>query len=808
MITRLATAVLVCASLLTHAGALPTPLLELRFEGDARNAGALGGEGELVEYAPGEGPVFDHGIRGTAISFARASRSGGTSLTEQAGGAVVFGDEALAGLRQCTLSAWIFPLDTTGPARIIYTPREWDLMTSNLRVTLKYQVEGKDHFLHAPRDSAPMVAEQWNFIAVTVDFEAQQAAMYVAPLGAELALAGRWDDLPEMDRGDGVLQIGNLGGIRPLKGLVDNVRVFDAALSESEVRALHEADLPQKRTLQGYPRTDVGTIMTEFSNSDVFFSTRWGRDNAVENIRAFGANRVVWVYTSDANFVASVRETGATVQGAINSVPRMEDLSGYAVDLDGTILIAPWMAGWGAKWGCNNQPAFREAVLKNARGALDAGVDWLQYDDGALNVSAHSWGGGCMCDPCMEAFREYLRGVPEETLREAGIEDPEGFDYREFLAERHDIRDAAAYKAGRGRLPTTPLFEDYLRRSVLAYFADLRRELDAHAGRRVPLSVNMNLRHPTQRHAYLLGAVDFLIGETWSLAPADLALSARAGQALGRRQITSPYPHNINDTRLALATTYALGEFFLVPWDVWMGPDAPERYFGTVEQYGDMYDFVRGNPELFDSFEAPARVAVIVNTESGDAARARQAVERLLAARVPFALELSGRRYFEARLDADRLAGYDLLMAACDLEGLPEEDRAALEAARRETPLLPDDRAADRLLARFAPVDVWGPETLHVFPRVAADPASRTLVCHVLNYTQAGEERAVLPLRFISLGLRETAMLGPAVLRATWHEPGREPVEMMVDELAEGVRLIVPQVREWGIARVEFAAGE
>ena len=42
----------------------------------------------------------------------------------------------------------------------------------------------------------------------------------------------------------------------------------------------------------------------------------------------------------------------------------------------------------------------------------------------------------------------------------------------------------------------------------------------------------------------------------------------------------------------------------IVPWDVWQKNNGGPRYFGTAEEYADIYGFVRAIPELFDGYEA------------------------------------------------------------------------------------------------------------------------------------------------------------------------------------------------------------
>ncbi|MDH7570966.1 MAG: hypothetical protein QHJ73_15425, partial [Armatimonadota bacterium] len=634
---------------------------------------------------------------------------------EKAGGAITFHHARLAGLRRFTLVLWFRPLSAAGPARLFWLTPEWDVLLSGNAVHFKVKSAGTDHTFSPPRGQG-VVSEGWHFLTIAADLTAGTALLYLGTPERAPAPVARWEEIPPPDPGEGAVEVGNLAGIRPFKGWVDEIRLYGRVLSEEEVQAAYRESSPRPVRLGEcvVPRERMPGL--DFRYSDVCFSTRSVRKESLETIRAFQANRVVWVYTADPQFVRALHELGATVQGTVNTIPRTPDLSAYCVDLDGTPLVAPWMVAFNRrdppKWGCNNQPAYREAVLDAARKALDAGVDWIQFDDWALIVSAHSWGGGCFCNRCMAGFAAFLAAQPLERLREAGIDRVEGFDYRRFLAEKHGIRDAATYKARRAALPTTPLFEEFQRHSVRAYFRDLRLALDRHAKRRVPLSINSNLTDPSQNRNFMADMVDFFLGETHSPTLADLAICARSALALGKHQIVSPLPRSLPEARVALAATYALGEFYLVPWDLYMGSDATgiqPRYFGTVEEYGDLYRFVRQHPNLFDECEAAATVCVVVNTDRYDPEKTRALVNRLLRAQVPFAFAFSGRRFFEQRLDPAHLARFHLLLRLNELAEFPPEDRNALQAAQESAALLSGDGVDDAVLESLAPALAWGP---------------------------------------------------------------------------------------------------
>lgn len=787
------------AAVVGPVSAQAAPLVDLPLAGGLQNDGSLGGLAQLVEYVPGQGPRWGLGPTGLGLDLSRSARAGGND-TSLAGGAVVIDHPGLRGLRRFTFVAWLRSVDPAGPARVAYMHGAWDLWLANRRLGVKLVVDGKDVQVATPPAE---LGDGWQFVAVALDGEAGRASVYLGSRAERPAEHRAYEGVPAPDAGAGRLELGNLAGIRPFRGGLARVRLFDVVLDTAQIASLYDQDLVRGGlAATARPRTDpVG-----FAYSDICLSTRSPRPNSLEVIRSFSANRVVWVYTNDAGYVAQVHAAGATLQGAINTIPRTPDLSAYAVDLDGTPLVAPWMAGFSrtdpVKWGCQNQPAYRAANFAQATGALDAGADWIQFDDWWLGVSAHSWGGGCLCDRCVAGFAEYLAGLTPDRLAELGVERAEGFDYRVWL-RAHDIPDAATYQKRKRDLPLAAAFVDYQRRSVRAFFEDLRARLDAHAGRRVLLSVNGNLQNPSQDQHFMADLVDAYIGETWSEALPDLAICARAAEALGKHQIVSPFPHHVSDARLGLAATYALGEFYLVPFDIWMGPESKERYYGTVEEYGDLYAFIRAHRELFDGFENPGLVGLVVDLDRYSAETVRRAADRLLTAQVPFAIVACGHRYYDLPLDPDRLGAARLLLDLTDRGSLDPADAAVLEATAARACVLRPEELTDELLAALRPVDVWGPEGLYALPRVR--PGGRELVAHVLNRVRSSAHGPVVPLAHVGLGLRREAALGATIQRADWFAPGAEPAELTVEELPGMWRLVLPRLAEWGVVRVTFA---
>jgi len=792
----------------------PRPLIELLLANDLMNTGSLGGEARLVEYAAGQGPRFGPGRVGMGLDLTASSRGGGSDRSKAGGAALV--DAPAVGQLQCfTVSVWFLPIGPNSPARLLYYGPSWDLFVAGNAIGFKTRHDRQDRPHLTPKDRSPVVEGVWNFVAITFDGRTGQACCYHALEDAPPQLICTWSNVPKPDRGTAVLEVGNLGGIRPFRGWIDNVRVFDRALAAEQIKELVARDCPPRPSLPERarslpPRTPL------FDHSDVCLSSRSKRPNSIETIRAFRASRLMWCYSADAEFIQQCKQAGTkTFQSAINSLPGHDNVLAHCLDLEGRPMVAPWMVAFNREkpvyWGCNNRPKFLETSVQRATRALEAGADWIQFDDWALIVSAGAWGGACFCDDCMAAFREYLAThLTEQDRARLELDDLATFDYRRHLAERHGIRDAKAYKTQRRSLPLAPYFEDFQRRSVRKFFTELRRRLDDAAGRRVPLSINSSFFHPAQRDNFIVDLVDFLQGETWHFDLAGLTMACKTAEGLGQWQVFVPKPRDVREMRMGIAAVYAMGQIMLVPWDMYMGSDASgikPRYYGTVEEYGDLYHFIRDHADLCDGCVNPAVVGVVVDLDHFDRGRVTRLCERLLAAQTPFTFLPVGRSYYPCHLKRERLNTLDMVVVAANRDALPEEDRAVLQSAAGEAVVLADSDLSDTLLRRYSLFEVWGPKHIYVIPRVKPDAATRTLVCHVLNRVpmHQGEERqATHELKWVSFLLKRRAFLGGPPTGARWHMPGAKSIDLELEPLADGTRVILPRLPLWGVVELTF----
>lgn len=336
--------------------------------------------------------------------------------------------------------------------------------------------------------------------------------------------------------------------------------------------------------------------------SDVTLSSRWERRGpehyTIEALRTFHATRLDWIYNPSKELVDEVHAMGIPVSVAMTAGIARHHPNMWARGLDGEPLSFPWMAGWNAWQGCSNNPEYMDHLIREMKKALDHGADSFQTDGICVNSGLARHTTACFCGHCMAGFRGFLgQQTSREQRDEWGIEDLEAFDYRDWLIRR-----------GGERSGPQDLYEHYLafhRQADIQGYLRVRREMDAHAGRRVVFSGNNG-----SYQRWGPKPIDYAIGEMMvaTAFPLHLFDSARRARELGKVQIINmpKYPEGTPEeevlalTRRVIGTGYALGMPVMVPWDVWIRGSV--RYFGRPEDYAHFFSFVREHAGLFDEY--------------------------------------------------------------------------------------------------------------------------------------------------------------------------------------------------------------
>lgn len=481
--------------------------------------------------------------------------------------------------------------------------------------------------------------------------------------------------------------------------------------------------------------------------SDVVFSTRSKRPEALPVIQAYGATRVEWVYGADRAYVAQLKQNAPWFGATLNANPRLPSDAGYVRDFDGQVLAAPWMQGWNVFWASSEHPDAQRVWADQLRAALEAGADAIQFDDPLLQAFAALNQGGDFNVAMQSGFSAWLRKQADPAaVRAAGLQDlGDGPDaYKAWLTSQHGVRDTADYRRRLRQLPSTPLWLAYTRHTVLQAHRRLRDQAAALKGRAVPLSMNLGtLVEPVESNPFffLTPLVDYSMAETQIKDFPLQVQQAATARALGMGFVPSLKPLSLGENRTAIAYFYALGAPVVVPWDVYDGNDAQgkpkPRFFGAPADYADLYAFVRANASLFDGLETTPVVGIVVPVDKGETETLRALVRKLVGQQIPFAfVPVGGEQRLQA--DARRLASLRLLVTTNPDADYPAAARQALAqsgVARVAVTALKDDVFPPLRPFQVAP----GADRLRLVPKASAAAPDR-LVVHLVDAAR-GEQR-------------------------------------------------------------------
>lgn len=513
-------------------------------------------------------------------------------------------------------------------------------------------------------------------------------------------------------------------------------------------------------------------------------------------------------------------ELDAGWKGWIEFEPDIED--SVCKTLEGKLLTYKvWTKthrGKPAYQGCTNAKAYRRYLVHQAREALSSEPDMLLID--AIQVTPMTlYRGGCFCESCVEAFREYLRAkVPAETLAALGIGDVATFDYGAFLRGR-GVTDEQFGKEVTRWPATLPLAQEYLTFQHLAaraFIDDFRKQVEAIAGRRIPLSTSSPLRRP--RDWWAFPVVDHFTIEAMFHAkersiPWETVFRYRLADALGTRVLATGVPQwdftFVRDNQLPglvrtwIAQAYAHGHQFMVPYSMWCGEDEKSRYESKPGDCDDLYRFVREHAALFNGYEAVADVGVLYdNTAFRRGQRQAQAEEAcydLAKKNIPFCLVVAGDEWMPVALREEDLASLRALVITKPIAVDPRQ-QAVLKTAMARNVEWPNEKRLWELVPRQ--IAVTGAENVTVLPRVRPDEPGSPVVCHLLNRNYLPQSDSMRPMENFCVTL-DDSLVGPRVAVATLLAPACEPIACDLVRNGNGVTIRIPRLDLWAVLRMD-----
>jgi hypothetical protein len=698
------------------------------------------------------------------------------------GDKLIYENALLANLDSFAAAISFYPSTLTGIATLLARPNQWQI---RLDATGKLTVATYYSPTHSQNSDLTQISELNTWYQIALSFDRSQSRLHLVfrQVGAPDSLASGSYKMVKQSLGSTVPKTTTLEAGK-FSGLLDNIAVFDRALSPAELQQVLESAAPSAAHT-GLPHISKFILPMERdpaallpSRADVEMSSRWWHPemprpskpadphDTMRDLAAFGATRLEWIYDTDTSHIRRVAEAGMTFCATINASDNNPGRPYSGCDFDGHMAVFSWMVSWIQKDGqptgaaCVNNERLRASHAEIIRTVVAAGAGGVQYDDWASNLSFAS--GECFCEFCRKRFPDYLRAnaVHVDTAGQ--------FDYHDYLKSAKGVADVQAYLKYRKQNADDPLQRAYVRfqaASVRDNLTALKAVLKSNAradGKRPTLSVNANFNSTSQQSkAFNAGDIpDYFIGEGGDETLAGMFLNAKIAESLDRISVFSPFPYHVDKTRAEIALQYALGQLCLAPYDVWMHTSDLPRHFGNPADYRDLFGFVREHRDLLEKSETVATVVLAVDSSKPEDARLRPGLETLVENNVPFALALTGKSTGIRRLADLAEIGHPLL---------------------RETAVL-------------------SVEPRNVVATIRATPDGKTIAIHLVN-RNFDEFSRLAELESFGVRLMQPGFWGDFA-HVELLAPGEKAQPLACRRFGRDRRIAVPRLRTWAILRI------
>lgn len=491
--------------------------------------------------------------------------------------------------------------------------------------------------------------------------------------------------------------------------------------------------------------------------------------------------------------------------------------------LDGEAILVPWLwdhehKGHPAYWFCTNSPGYRKYLKHQCELAMVTDVEGLHIDDYA-GTAGTEWRGGCFCEHCMAAFRDYLRdNVSAERLAEYGVASLDEFDYGEYLRDREVSVDDYRHKVG-SSLPLGEEFLTFQYWSAAAWVNEIHKYAESLVGHPLMLSVNSNAMSP--KALVIAPHLTYFCGEVPHDAasrqvPKTPIFVFKVGDALDRPIACTASGQDwayINQHQLPglvrtwIAQAYAYGHQLMAPHRQWAytKDKGTHWYQSSTSDYAHLYRFVREHAALFDGYEPISHVGIVYSNAAFRANKkaAQDVCAELARANVPARLLMAGDDWMDERLTGADLEGLRAIVVTEPLK-LDEAQSAVLAEAQDRIVTWPDQERLAELAGEGIVIEAA--ERITVLPRTVPDSDERPFVCHLLNRNYNGETDSVEAQSNFTLKLACSIFDDAAIEQALLHSPEQEPKSVALDRQDGYWVLSVPELRLWGLLEFKRAS--
>jgi hypothetical protein len=365
----------------------------------------------------------------------------------------------------------------------------------------------------------------------------------------------------------------------------------------------------------------------------------WPKDdgderNTLQAAKDFKVDKIVWIYENTEDYNKKVRSEGIGIGSTMAANARERWFDKFSQEqkeefvdkftirnLKGQQVIAEHMKHFGSSaYITHFQPdvAIDEWVdyyTKYVTYLYGLSIDTIHRDDPAANWWAPRCG-GTFTDASVEYFRQYLEdNFNTSELKKMGVEDVKNFNVREHFLKLGAPTDNSLWQ-WRGS-PLMSVYFDAMEKVTVDFYKEVRGRVEKTTGIEIPWSLN-----GVGPYSDLDRVFDFRIGEfqRHHNQPQTLLLMSRYAAGENKLQalismVDGNWPDHpeqfVSETRKHIATAYATGMIPLVPWCMYMH-QAP-RYYGQVDDFGDLFHLVAENRELFDGYTLEAANGIDTN---------------------------------------------------------------------------------------------------------------------------------------------------------------------------------------------------
>jgi hypothetical protein len=543
------------------------------------------------------------------------------------------------------------------------------------------------------------------------------------------------------------------------------------------------------------------------SRSDVIMSLRSFRPDGLDQLRAFHATRSEWFYSTDRTYIAEMKKivshVGLSLAPATlsNNLPAVYGASpsGAARDVDGSVLSAPWMADH-QPWSSIFDAKTRPNIMRWVDDAVRTGADSVQIDDPDMEFGITEWAGGDFSPDAISAFRSYCQ--TSASARQYSDLAAQNYDMGGWVRHRAGTNgriDWRAFKKDHSSEPAWLAWTSFMRDTTRDLLGSLRHYLHT-LSRPLPLSINRNNPLPLIEAMYLLDCTDYLVSEVSRLYwPKQLLAYHACAAAWQLPFVPSFVPESAVETRWAIALAYSLGDNPLVPWNVFV--PGKSRYFGTVAEYGDLFEFVRNYTRYFNDFDEVAEVVFVLD-------------ENPMTRATSYALQQTIYLAAMRSLDVGSTFGFAVLRTDQTVKGKhskPFDPQVAVTincptaSARAIFPSIPvlelnDFSPGHPALRKTIRILTPDPQKIVAIPRI--NKRDGTLLIHVVNAAKTTE--ALGYEHYIDVTLPEAyASLVEGIKNASLFRPHAAPVNVPLSARRDAenlvIRLSLAGISVWGM---------